>query len=235
MAEKKYEVIQIDDASWRIEDDAVRVFLFTGTERALLIDTGFGGGDLKEVVSRLTSLPVTLVNTHADEDHIGCNAQFGVAHMHPAEYAGYAVKSSQDANAAPLWEGDVIDLGGRRFEVILIPGHTPGSIALLDRENAVLISGDSVSAAAVFMFGKTRNLRAFRESMIKLMKHSAAFNVIYPSHGPFPLYPDRIKKIKRAAEKLIAGELAGVNPPREIPALMYEFEGVAFYYTTEDN
>jgi glyoxylase-like metal-dependent hydrolase (beta-lactamase superfamily II) len=200
-----------------------------------LIDTGFGGGDLKAVVSGLTSLPVTLVNTHADEDHIGCNAQFGVAHMHPAEYAWYVVKSSSDANAAPIWEGDVIDLGGRRFEVILIPGHTPGSIALLDRENAVLISGDSVSLAPVFIFGKFRNLRAFRESMDKLIKHSAAFNVIYPSHGPFPVYPGQIEKLKKTMEKLIAGELPGVAPPFDVPALMYEFDGAAFFYTTEDD
>jgi glyoxylase-like metal-dependent hydrolase (beta-lactamase superfamily II) len=236
MSENKYEVIQIDDASWRIEEDnMVRVFLFTGTERALLVDTGFGGGDLKEVVSGLTNLPVTLVNTHADDDHTGCNAQFEVAHMHPAEYAWYFAQSPSNVNAAPLWEGDVIDLGGRRFEVILIPGHTPGSIALLDRENAVLISGDSVSAAPVFIFGKIRDIRAFRESMDKLIKRSAAFNVIYPSHGPFPVYPDQIGKLKITAEKLIAGELKGVAPPFEVPALMYEYDGAAFFYTTEDD
>lgn len=33
----------------------------------------------------------------------------------------------------PLWEGTVIDLGFWKFEVILTPGHTPGSIMLLDR------------------------------------------------------------------------------------------------------
>jgi glyoxylase-like metal-dependent hydrolase (beta-lactamase superfamily II) len=231
MSGKKYEAIQIDDAGWRIEDDMVRAFLFVGTERALLVDTGFGGGDLKAVVSGITALPVMLVNTHADDDHTGCNAQFEEAHMHPAEYAWYFTQHSQDAKVAPLWEGDVIDLGGRRFEVILIPGHTPGSIALLDRANGVLVSGDSISSAPVFIFGDIRNIRAFRESMERLRKYKDAFHAIYPSHGPFPVHPDQIDKLKTAAEKLIAGELVGVAPPFEIPALMYEFEGAAFFFT----
>jgi glyoxylase-like metal-dependent hydrolase (beta-lactamase superfamily II) len=231
MSEKKYEVIQIDDTAWRIEDEMVRAFLFVGTDRALLVDTGLGGGDLKAVVSEITKLNVTLVNTHADNDHTGCNAQFGVAHMHPAEYAWHFAQTPSDHELAPVREGDVFDLGGRSFEVLHIPGHTPGSIALLDRANAVLISGDSVSAAPVFIFGDVRDIRAFRESMDKLLDNRDAFSAVYPSHGPFPVHPDQIEKLKRAADKLMAGELTGVAPPFEVPALMYEFEGAAFFWT----
>ena len=42
----QHNIIQIDESNWRIKDGAVHVFLFTGTKRALLIDTGFGPGDL---------------------------------------------------------------------------------------------------------------------------------------------------------------------------------------------
>jgi glyoxylase-like metal-dependent hydrolase (beta-lactamase superfamily II) len=234
MAEKHYEVINIGAGAWRIEEEIVRTFLFVGADRALLIDTGVGGGDLKAVVSGITDLPVTLVNTHADEDHIGCNAQFDVAHMHPAEYAWYFTHAPADAKVAPLWEGDVIDLGGRCFEVVFIPGHTPGSIALLDRQNAVLIAGDSVSYFPIFIFGDIRDIRAFRESMVKLLKVKMDFNTVYPSHGSFPVHANQIDKLKTTAEKLIAGELKGVDPPLEIPALMYEFEGSAFFYTSRD-
>ena len=40
-------------------------------------------------------------------------------------------------------EGDVLDLGDRRFTVLHLPGHSPGSIGLLD-EQGVLIAGDAV-------------------------------------------------------------------------------------------
>jgi glyoxylase-like metal-dependent hydrolase (beta-lactamase superfamily II) len=152
MSKSCYEVIKIDEHSWRIEDNVVRVFLFAGTQRALLVDTGFGTGNLRQIVESLTDKPVMLVNTHADDDHTGCNALFDEAYMHPSEMAFYFEKAPSGTPVRPLWEGDVIDLGSRRFEVILIPGHTPGSIALLDRENALLVSGDSVSATPVFMF-----------------------------------------------------------------------------------
>ena len=41
-------------------------------------------------------------------------------------------------------EGDVIDLGDRRFEVLHLPGHSPGSIGLWEAESGVLFSGDAI-------------------------------------------------------------------------------------------
>lgn len=49
--------------------------------------------------------------------------------------------------AAPTWllnEGDVLDLGNRRFEVLHLPGHSPGSIGLWERQSGVLFSGDAI-------------------------------------------------------------------------------------------
>ena len=150
------------------------------------------------------------MSTHADGDHIGCNAEFDSAHMHPAEMP-YIQNTKADAAVSPLWEGDVIDIGGRSFEVLLIPGHTPGSIALLDRENRILVSGDSLSETPVFMFGEVRSIHAYIASMEKLIKLQGLIDEIYPSHGPFPIAPSQIKWAYEAAKKLAAGEL----PPQE--------------------
>jgi glyoxylase-like metal-dependent hydrolase (beta-lactamase superfamily II) len=84
--------------------------------------------------------------------------------MHPAEYAHYYEKPDTcGIEARPLWEGDIIDLGVRKFEVILIPGHTAGSIALLDRENRLIITGDTISAGPIFMFGKDREYACLKK------------------------------------------------------------------------
>jgi glyoxylase-like metal-dependent hydrolase (beta-lactamase superfamily II) len=43
-----------------------------------------------------------------------------------------------------LREGDVVDLGDRAFEVLHLPGHSPGSIGLWEQATGVLFSGDAV-------------------------------------------------------------------------------------------
>lgn len=230
MTEAEYEVIKISNKSWRIEDDMVRSFLFDGDDRALLVDTGFGNGNIRTIVEELTDKPVMLVNTHADEDHTGCNNFFNRAFMHPSEYSYYYESRPADAPASPLWEGDVIELGSGRFEVILIPGHTPGSIALLDRENRVLLSGDTITETPVFMFGKMRSVNAYIHSLEKLLRMSESFDTIYPSHGPFPIGRDSIEKLIAGAEKLLKGELEPQEPPFELPAKMYAADGAAFFY-----
>lgn len=230
MAESKYEVIKLNDTSWSIEDDMVRALLFEGTERALLVDTGFGNGNIREVVEGLTGKSVMLVTTHADIDHIGCNKMFEKAYMHPAEYPHYYESARKDAVVSPLWEGNIIDLGSRKFEVILIPGHTPGSIALLDRDNRILVAGDSVSETPIFMFGNIRNIHAYLDSLEKLSGLSSNFDKIYPSHGPFPIGKYSIKKLIDAAKKLLNGELEAQDPPFELPAKLYVTDGAAFFY-----
>jgi len=41
-------------------------------------------------------------------------------------------------------DGDVIDLGDRHFEVMHLPGHSPGSIGLYERSSETLFSGDAI-------------------------------------------------------------------------------------------
>lgn len=210
-----YEVLQLDSTCWHIEENGVRSFLLVGRERALLIDTGFGTGNLKAEVERVTQLPVMLVNTHADGDHIGCNHQFSVCHMHPAEFDRYAQKKGPEVQAPkPLWEGDVIDLGGRALEILLIPGHTPGSIALLDRENRMLFSGDTIQDGSIYMFGPGRNLPAYIASLERLQGEAALFDAIHPSHGSVTLGSAVITPLLEGARQILLGTIRG--EPREV-------------------
>lgn len=202
-----YQVVKLEESAWSIEEEGVRSFLFCGTKSAMLVDTGYGPGDLAGAVRGLTDLPVVLVNTHTDPDHVGCNMQFEAVHMHPAEYDRYS-EYGHAIRQIPLWEGAAIDIGGRVFEVILIPGHTPGSIVLLDRKNRVLISGDSIQAGRIYMFGKGRNLPAFVESLKKLSEIAGEIDIIYPSHGPMPLKADMISGLLTGALAMMDGQVS---------------------------
>ena len=70
------EIIQIHENTWRIEDGGVRLFLLAGTEKALLIDSGMNLNNARDIAAGLINLPLSLLNTHADRDHIGSNEQF---------------------------------------------------------------------------------------------------------------------------------------------------------------
>jgi len=229
MEKSVYEVIKIGENSWRIEENGVRSLLFAGTCKALLLDTGFGTGNIKEAVEKLTDLPVMLVNTHADRDHLGCNKLFEKAYMHPAEFDRYHQAMGREFIAEPLWEGDIIDLGGRCFEIILIPGHTPGSIALLDAENKILISGDSVQAGTIYMFGAGRNIDAYIHSMKKLSDMRNRFDTVYPSHGRFPVDAGIIDGLITGAEQIRDGKITGEKVD-DRPADLYDAGVAKFLY-----
>ncbi|MBO4289521.1 MAG: MBL fold metallo-hydrolase [Lachnospiraceae bacterium] len=203
------QIIQIDENTWRIEDGGVRFFLLTGTDKALLIDSGMNTPDAKEIARSLTDLPLELLNTHADRDHVAGNAAFPWFYMHPAEGSNYYHGPVAVGQLIPVWDGDVLDLGGRKLEVIHIPGHTPGSIALLDIDKRVLYSGDSVQDGNIFMFGVQREFHAYAVSLARLEDMMDRFDVVYPSHSTFPVEKSLIPALKEAAEKMLRGELPG--------------------------
>ena len=117
----------------------------------------------------------------------------------------------------------------RPLEIIEIPGHTPGSVAILDINRRVLISGDSVQDGNIFMFGKFRSLKDYVPSMKKLLKYAGRFDSVYPSHGSIPVEPDIIPKLIEDAEQILAGKAEGKPVERfGMKAVLYHFEEAGF-------
>ena len=200
-----YEIIRIDDRTWRIEDGMVRCYLLAGAEKALLIDTGMTLKNAREIAEGLTDAPVELACTHGDPDHIAGNAAFPRFYMHPAEEPNYRAFGGA-GEIVPVREGDVLELGGRALEVVELPGHTPGSIALLDRTRRALISGDPIQTGGIFMFGPGRDLKQYYASLRKIQKRSGEFDEIWPAHGAFPVAPAQIGKLIAGTERVLTGQ-----------------------------
>ena len=196
--------IKINDTTWRFEDEGVRFFLLCGKEKAALVDTGMKSPDARKLAEELTDLPLILINTHADRDHISGNDAFDEFYMSPAEEENYR-QGGGKGTILPVKEGDVIELGDRPLRIIDIPGHTPGSIAILDEKNRVLISGDSVQDGRIFMFGPMRDLSAYVLSLKRLLERNEDIKEIYPSHGAYPLGTDVIPELIAGAEKIESG------------------------------
>jgi glyoxylase-like metal-dependent hydrolase (beta-lactamase superfamily II) len=227
---ENYTVNKIREGFYSIEQGFVRSFLIEGDREALLIDTGVGSGNLKKYVEEITKLPITVIFTHADGDHVGNAGQFDRRFMHPCEFDYYKSKNERIVLMEPVWEGDIIDLGRYSFEVILIPGHTPGSIALLEKEKRFLIGGDSIQIGSIFMFGNGRNFDAYRASMKKLQGRLKEFDTVYASHNVLSMEASTVNLLYVAAGKIMENKVYGKPEERfEGNIKCYETDGVSFY------
>ncbi len=137
------------------DSDNDKMFLVTGANKYALIDSGMGRGDLKSYISQFTGdKPIELIFTHSHGDHIGQADQFvrdSIEHIGEADLA--VLKDLLQKRGIPddviakhalaLHDGDRIDLGDRSLAIYDTPGHTPGSIVILDEQTGNLFTGDS--------------------------------------------------------------------------------------------
>lgn len=132
-----------------------------------LIDTPLDHGFVELFQDRPVDL---IINTHFHRDHSGSNHLFPEAkvYAHPLDIPAMQsveifsdfyglnepdnlylkpgflewLKYKPSHITKPIEDGEIIDLGKTKLEVIHTPGHTPGHCALFDREKGLLFSGD---------------------------------------------------------------------------------------------
>lgn len=225
----KEQIIQIDEQTWRIEDAGVRFFLLTGTREALLVDSGMTVPSALSIARTLTDLPIQLLNTHADPDHIGSNGEFETVYMNPAECVNYP-KMGKSLNAVtPVYDGDILDLGERILEVVALPGHTPGSIGLLDHSKRVFLTGDPIQDGKIFLFGPNRNLTAYYHSLRRAYALRDRYDEIWPSHGTFPVGAELIPQLMEGVERVVSGEAEPVQAELfGMPIFCYDIGAATF-------
>ena len=209
----EFTVREIRENIWAIDQKGVRAFLLVGQDTAILVDTCFGG-DILSVCRSVTANPISLITTHSDGDDIGCDAQFPKQYLHRAEFERYESGGKRTCHALPMEEGEVFEVGEYRLEVIWIPGHTPGSVALLDRTHRFLITGDTVQNGCIFMHGDGRDLQAFRESIARLesMRQEGLFDTLYPAHGDAVVPADILSDHLALADDVLSGAAVPAGP-----------------------
>ncbi|MDB5467184.1 MAG: fold metallo-hydrolase [Phenylobacterium sp.] len=98
-------------------------------------------------------------------------------------HEGYRPGAHGVLAAAPtrlLAEGDVVDLGDRAFEVLHLPGHSPGSIGLWDAKTGTLFSGDAVYDGPLLDEISGASIPAYRNTMERLLR--LPVNVVHGGH-----------------------------------------------------
>lgn len=169
-----------------------------GKNYDLLIDSGMGLRPLKTEIVGLTEKPVTVISTHCHFDHIGGAHEFDCRLGHALEapvhagptlentattgfvraetfkalpYEGF-VAEDYFVRAAPLTgyldEGDVVDLGNRHFQILHLPGHSPGSIAVYEQRTETLFSGDVIYDGDLYDSVYHSDKALYRDSLERL-------------------------------------------------------------------
>lgn len=91
MQTRAYPYVQIAENTLEIgEFDCASMFLLVGSEKALLIDTGIGIGDLAGFIRQFTDLPLMVCYTHNHLDHVGGVGAFAEGWISPADQAWFA-------------------------------------------------------------------------------------------------------------------------------------------------
>lgn len=202
-------IVTLDERTFSVEDGFVRFFILLGEEKALVIDSGASGPDVKKIAKELTNLPIMMLNTHGDGDHTSGNKAFSEFYIHPADYESREMKDLfPDSKMLPIKDGDVIELGNRPLRVIEIPGHTAGSVAILDCVNRRLFAGDSVQKGHIYMFGDHRRPEQFEESLQKLIALHDEYDQVIASHDEAVLPADSVSKVLADWKRVLAGEVA---------------------------
>lgn len=204
-------------------------YLLCGTEKALLIDTGLGVGCIKEVVDRLTSLPVTVVTTHVHWDHIGGHRYFGNIAVHESEKDWLSVRFPIPLQAVKnnltrepcdfpkdfnledyrifqgnpqriLRDGDSLDLGGRSLTVIHTPGHSPGHCCFYEPGRKSLFSGDLIYEGCLDAFYPSTDPQMFFRSVQKIK--NLRIDRIFPGHHRLNISVDLIGRVGQGFRRL---------------------------------
>lgn len=157
-----FEVKQISAHAWEFLDASQASFyLIIGGHTAAVIDTGVTyNAQILPEIRKIASLPVVLVITHAHYDHMYHKDEFDTVYMCHDELQmplerlqGFMMGKQLDLNdTIDIRTGSCIDLGGRTLEICLVPGHTPGSVAVWEKEEDLLFTGDAIgSGCGVWM------------------------------------------------------------------------------------
>lgn len=230
----------------------------------MLFDTGNGMGDIRAIVDQLTDKPVQVLNSHSHFDHIGGNHQFATILSPSTAFSvansrgndSQQVKTEASAEAlckglpagvsaenhrinaysitARVVDGDIIDLGGRKLEVLVIPGHTDDSVALLDHDSGLLWTGDSFYEGPIWLFFPETDLAAYEKSLARLVTLVPKLNALFPAHNTAIASPSMLLETQEALEQILQGKAKSV--PAWAGVVSFEFGGFGFLmrddYTT---
>lgn len=145
------------------------MYLIVGDTKAILVDTGDGGIELRAKVKELLGtkdVELIVAHSHSHGDHVKGDTEFkGKAKTTVLGYPAKAVYDFFEIDGTALTPGSV-DLGNRVIDVVPIPGHEAAHVAYFDRASKVLLTGDTLYPGRLYVDDWT----AYQKSIPRLLE-----------------------------------------------------------------
>ena len=230
-------------------------YLIVGTKQALLFDSGMGIGNIQKVTSQLTKRFIVVLNSHTHNDHVGGNWQFTFVYGMDTDFTRKNAKGSREDAQAEIaadqlcgdlpkgfnpktyatkpWrishfihDGFTVNLGGRKLEVLGTPGHTPDSIALLDRANGLLFTGDTYYPAPIWLFRPETDLDAYVNSVKRLAALTPELKLVLGAHNIPVAEPSVLPRLVTTIQAVRSGQ--GTVKPAGDGKAIHSLDGFDF-------
>lgn len=218
----------------------VYMYLLVGEEKALLIDTGYGFTNVPSAIKKITPLPLIVVNTHGHLDHTHGNHFYESVYLSDKDEEVFTKHNSQGgvkrvskdfavpyfltkipplnkivkfrpSKYIPLPNEMFFELGNRKVRILETPGHTQGSISLLDEKNNRLFTGDITCKDGVLLhLHESTTVSVFRESIrkIKTLTESGEVTTLFPAHQQTPVTANVLDNFEKATTDIIEGNIS---------------------------
>lgn len=216
---------QIDDHTWvgtghMMSNESL--YLLEGNDRSMLIDAGTNIKDLDKIVASITNKPVMLVATHVHPDHTGASIDaFKEIFINQADSVNVpGMMSGYRGTVRYLKDGQIIDLGGRKIDVVFTPAHTPGSTTFIDKAAGYGFSGDSFGSGNLLLSMDFSTLLATCQKMSRIME-TFGIRSLYPGHyfGTNAETKQRVDDMAGISRDALAGKLEGTPNPNGMMGL----------------
>ncbi len=206
-------------------------YLIEGTERALLVDTGYGIGDLRSYIEQLTHKPYEVVITHGHVDHASGAGQFDRVYLSSydlpvvrerttfaARHQSLSGKSGLEKipesewtepkadGYLPLEEGQVFHLGDLDIEAIHVPGHTPGMMVLLDIQERIAFFGDACGVFTMLLRSEASSVHEYRRSLAHLRQYEDRYDRVLRQHGTCESHKSVLEENVALCDAVLSGE-----------------------------
>jgi xanthine dehydrogenase accessory factor len=220
------------------------VYLLVGSERAALIDSGLGTGNLAAAVRGITDRPVLVLHTHGHLDHVGGDPQFEELYIDPGERAasGRGYDWADPAKASliyrPLRAGQVFDLGSLRLESYPTQGHTPGSFSFVCDEERVAFTGDGIADIHWFDSQSDATVEGFLTMLRGFSARTSGVERYFAAHLPEAFGRELLDDLISAAAAVAAGsedpiEIADYGMLKHGPLRARRSGAATIYYAPE--
>lgn len=216
----------------------VCMYLVEGTDRAALLDTGFGFGDLKGYVESLTQKPYVVLLSHGHMDHAGGAVQFDQVYLNERDWELEKWHSTRERRIwdvhhgpggmpagvteddflpsrtepyLPIDEGDNFELGGVTVVPVAVPGHTAGSLIFLIPEDRIAIFGDACGEHTLLLFKESAPIAEYRQGLLHMKEFEAQFDTVLRNHGSFTSPKQILADNIELCEEILAGKDAAIE------------------------